>query len=153
MNTATKNTLLATLTAILALGAAQAYAADNVLIHDDGESRAWRFDKTAVTTQSAIDTPTVMRRVEDAPDLIVPLNTDIDMRAVPTSSLARPASYGTRTDLTDFDIVDDETLFIGAQGRSEFDTLDAQRDRAAFPDNLNVDPMVPVAGAGLATAF
>ena len=152
MRTATKTTLFAALSTLLALGAANAYAAENTLVLDTGEQRMWQYEKTAVTEEGALEMRGVVVRRDELPELIVPLNTNALITAEDTPNLATPVRYS-RDDLRQFDITGDDPVFIGSQGVSEFDTLDAQRERAAYPNQLGVDPLTPVAGAGLATSF
>ena len=154
MKTSTKTALLAAISSILALGAANAYADDNRLVLDNGQSKAWIYTKSAVTPDAAFTGARVVVRDTELPELVVPLNTDFGITAVDAPDLAQPVRYS-RGDMRRFDITarDDDPLFIGSNGVSEFDTLDAQRQRAAYPTQLGVDPLTPVAGAGLATAF
>ena len=152
MKSATKTTVFAVLSAALALGAANAYAADAERVEGETTSRTWTYTKTAVTSEAALETRRVIR-TEDVPEFVVPLNTDVTLTSDSVADLRRPVSYRMETDLRDFDLLADEPVFIGAQAVSDFDTLRAQQDRAGFSDNLGVDPLVPVAGAGLNTTF
>ena len=158
MKTTTKTAIVAALSTAFALGAAQAYAAEseNVLVVDNGQERVWVFDKAGVTNAAAFETApaqrSVIRNIEDLPELVVPLNTTTEIRAIDAASLRRAPRYS-GTDLRDFDLVEDSPVFIGSSGGSEFDTRDAQRARAGFPDNIDIEPMVPVAGAGINSRF
>ena len=152
MKTATKTLLFAATSTALLLGAAQAYAAENVLVVDDGQQRMWVYDKAApqVSELPAAETAT-LRRTEPLPDMIVPLNTDTQIRTESVRDLGERARYDSE-DLRSIDLVPDSPFFIGGQS-SEFDTLEAQRQRAGYDRTLDVDPLVPVAGAGLLTNF
>lgn len=152
MKTATKTFLFAATSSVLLLGAAQAYAAENVLTVDDGEQRVWVFDKaTPQVSELPTKRTTVLRRTEPLPDLIVPLNTQTELRAQSVRDLNSEKRYDEQ-DLRSIDLVPDSPIFIGGQS-SEFDTLEAQRLRGGYDRTLDINPLVPVAGAGLQTNF
>lgn len=154
MKPSTKTTLIAALSAALALGAANAYAADdNRLVSDTGVSKTWHYDKTAVTEEAALDVRATTRRVEDYPTLVVPLNTRTTIATKPAAELGSAPRFDTTIDMRSINLVDDETVFVGGTSDPDFDSLDAQRARAGYSNNLGVDPLTPVAGAGLATSF
>ncbi len=152
MKTATKTFLFAATSSVLLLGAAQAYAAENVLTVDDGEQRVWVFDKaTPQVSELPTKRTTVLRRTEPLPELIVPLNTKTELRAQSVRDLNSEKRYDEQ-DLRSIDLVPDSPIFIGGQS-SEFDTLEAQRLRGGYDRTLDINPLVPVAGAGLQTNF
>ena len=152
MKTATKTLIFAATSTALLLGAAQAYAAENVLVADDGQSRMWIYDKAAPRVSELEPTPARIRVTEDLPELIVPLNTDIRVDTRDAADLSRERMRYDSDDLRNIDLVPDSPFFIGGQS-SEFDTLEAQRARAGYDRTLGVDPLVPVAGAGFLTEF
>lgn len=152
MKSTTKTSIFAALSAVLAFGAVEAYAAENVLVSDTGTSKTWIYTKTAVTPEPALTGPRVVR-TEDVPGLVVPLNVDSRITAVDMPDLSETRRFSTTTDLRGLDLVEDDPLFIGASSTSEYDDLEAQRLRAGYSRNLGIDPLVPVAGAGLNTNF
>ncbi|MGB6231695.1 MAG: hypothetical protein WBF53_16380 [Litorimonas sp.] len=142
-----KTLILATTAAAFALGAANAYAAD-------AESRIWIHDKTAVSENPPVLSATVIRVDEDLPEMVAPLNTDMRMGTVEDAPRLQDERAFTReTDLRNIDLVDDSAIFIGGQGPSEFDTRDARFDSGSYPEYMGVEPLFPVAGAGVSTSF
>lgn len=140
--------LIGALALVFALAASQAYAADS------GEepvptSKVTVYEKVAIT-----ETPALIRKEQIPPRPVIKLNTttvdpDEDKRPLKVQ-LAR---YERNQDLRKFDLVEDSPVFIGAPGVNEYDTLEAQRESARYPQTLNVDPLFTVAGAGVATSF
>jgi hypothetical protein len=115
--------------------------------------------KTALTTTSvdaaSLDDVIVSEnRIPDRPVVILDVN--VEEAATATDDIPdieTTEDYSEERDLSRFDLVEDDPLFIGAPGVSEFDTLEAQRQKAYFPRTLNVNPFFTVAGAGILTPF
>ncbi|MGB3457618.1 MAG: hypothetical protein WBA35_14760 [Litorimonas sp.] len=155
-----KTVAFATTACAFALGAAQAYASDgdHVLVDQTEQTRTWHYTKTAVSQNPPVlgaETQTQLRvvRVDEAlPDVVVPLDVDFTPQT-DKAVRVQQERYAFETDMRRFDLVEDSPVFIGAQGQSEFDTIEARRDSAAIPGSMTVDPLVAVAGAGLATNF
>lgn len=144
----TRTFIIATSACAFALGAANAYAADNEASTEATESQVWVYQKTAVS-----ENPAVIRVDEPLPQLILPLNTEFSVTDVQSRTLTTSADYETNPDLTEFDLVEDSPIFIGVHNDSEFESRDALRERAGYNKSLNADPMRSVAGAGLLTTF
>lgn len=154
ISVAAKGALFCALASLFAMAAGSAYAADkpaeNTLIKKDGQHRIWAYTKKDVSAGTGL-----LLAQTDMPNVIVPLNTDYIVGGQDAVTLQqRPlAEKRDAMNFTRLDLVEDNPIFIGAYQRTEFDTLEALRNRAAMPTNLNVDPMLPVAGAGVKTAF
>lgn len=153
LSSAAKGTLFCALASLFALAAGSAYAADkpseNRRVMTDGQQRVWIYTKSDVSAGTSL-----LLAQTDVPNVIVPLNTDYKVRGENAATLKRPlAEEQDAMNFTRLDLVEDNPIFIGAYQGTEFDTLEALRNRAAMPTNLNVDPMLPVAGAGVKTAF
>ncbi len=147
--TLTRTLIIATAASALTLGASQAHASDNANMLNANEAQVWVYEKVAVS-----DTPKVIRHYEALPELVVPLNTDMQMNGLADAHMIhRSSEFKSDTDLRNFDLVEDSPVFIGTSGQTEFDTLDAQRDSGAYPEALGVDPLYTVAGAGVSTSF
>jgi hypothetical protein len=91
---------------------------------------------------------------EPLPPVIVTLNMDADPADIEATPLKQISiDYKSNADLTDLDLIEDNPIFVGTAGASEYDTLDAQRETGAYPEQMGVDPLFTVAGAGLRTQF
>lgn len=143
-----RTALTATTACAFAFGAAQAYASDTASQAKSAESRIWIEAKTAVS-----HAPTVIQIDEPLPQTIVPLNTDVKIQSTETGKFDQSISFEDNLDFRNFDLIEDNLLFVGAAKDPEFDTLEARREQASYPKSLNVDPLIPLAGAGLATDF
>jgi hypothetical protein len=144
-------TLLFTLTAsAFAFGAATAYANETLNDVPAQVDAKVRIYQKAVVSKA----PALIRVDEPLPPVIVPLNTDYspaDIEMTPLTQIDQ--TYKSEAELTDLDLVEDNPIFVGTAGASEFDTLDAQREMGAYPEQMDVDPLFTVAGAGVRTQF
>ncbi len=154
--TLTRTLVLTATAGALAFGAANAYAADegeNVLVSQTDQSQTWIYDKAAVTPDAAIIVPEELPEELPEDGVLVPLDTTL-VEATPRAvRVEDEPSFDSSLNLAQFDLVEDEPVFIGARGADEFDTRDAQIGSGSYPDSMDVDPFFTVAGAGLATDF
>jgi hypothetical protein len=144
----TKALIFTTAICAIALPSTTAMANDGSSQTSHEEAQTWTYKKTAVSPHA-----TVIRVEEIIPQMIVPLNTNFAPAQQGGTFVSEANDYDQETDLSEFDLVEDSPIFIGAKGASEYDTRDAQYDTGAYPKTLGIDPLYTVAGAGVATSF
>lgn len=150
MNTFNATLTLSVLAAVLMLPT-NAFA-------DDATSKIWVKPKTAISASHAetLQPQSSKLIIEDAPELIVPLNTDVEIGGQSTKS-----DLSNEAGLSEIDILDKAQIqsdiipgaYVGMVDRDPLDTIQAQQERAATPDNYFVRPLVPLAAAGVSTEF
>lgn len=150
---------LSSVACLLALGAGKAYAQDaSALSVNAPISKVWIHSKTAISDNPSLIRQSdislnVVRADEPLPDVIIPLNTSVSVTDAADINLDARSSYETNSRITDFDLVEDSPIFIGASSASEFDTMEATQTRGAYPEATFVEPLYTVAGAGVKTTF
>ncbi|MGJ8558866.1 MAG: hypothetical protein ACSHX3_01380 [Litorimonas sp.] len=144
----TKALVFTTMTCALAFSAAAASGNNGTSLTSQKEVQVWTYEKTAITKRAK-----VIRIDDPLPQLIVPLNTKLDLAYTDATFVKAPTNYDQQIDLREFDLIEESPLFIGAKGATEYDTRDARRDTGSFPKTLDVDPLYTVAGAGVSTSF
>lgn len=145
-----KPILYSAVACILALGAAQAYASENTVIPNQHESHSVETESENMTAESTV----TGQSDKDDDKIIIQYESILVMpNANKTVTIVTKPQKRTNFDMRNFDLIEDNPLFVGAVPVSEFDKRQYRLDAGSYPKSLNVDPLVSVAGAGISTSF